>query len=233
MPTGVYKRTDAWKDLIRKGMKIFYESPAGKTAKMKISKRHSGKRNSNYHKNFSEETRQKIGNFRRGKSYEEIYGSSENALRIKQVISRGLETSEKHKLAMRDPVRNKKLRDFNLGRKRTQESRRKQSESISGKKNFQWIKDRSLMEYPAEWNKRRKAQVRDRDQHRCQECGMSEAQLGYKLSVHHVDYNKKNCDLTNLISLCHSCHSQTNFSRKEWENYFKNKIQCSTSQQLL
>jgi hypothetical protein len=38
----------------------------------------------------------------------------------------------------------------------------------------------------------------------------------------HIDYNKKNCNPNNLISLCNSCHSKTNFDRKYWINYFLN-----------
>ena len=42
--------------------------------------------------------------------------------------------------------------------------------------------------------------------------------------VHHVDYNKKNNDPANLISLCKACHAQTNFNRNDWMEYFEGKI---------
>ena len=53
------------------------------------------------------------------------------------------------------------------------------------------------------------------------ECGISQKKLGYKLHVHHGDYNKKNNNSANLTSLCRSCHTQTNFNRKDWTKYFK------------
>jgi hypothetical protein len=41
------------------------------------------------------------------------------------------------------------------------------------------------------------------------------------LHIHHIDYDKKNCNPDNLIALCHSCHMQTNHHREFWKNYFK------------
>jgi hypothetical protein len=46
----------------------------------------------------------------------------------------------------------------------------------------------------------------------------------YKLHIHHIDYNKKNCNPNNLISLCMQCHRQTSYNRKDWINYYQNKI---------
>uniref|UniRef100_A0A6H1ZX55 Putative homing endonuclease n=2 Tax=viral metagenome TaxID=1070528 RepID=A0A6H1ZX55_9ZZZZ len=46
-----------------------------------------------------------------------------------------------------------------------------------------------------------------------------------KLTIHHIDYNKKNNDELNLISLCRKCHSKTGGKRKYWQNYFKEKVQ--------
>ena len=36
-----------------------------------------------------------------------------------------------------------------------------------------------------------------------------------RLSIHHIDYNKKNCHPSNLITLCNSCNSRANKNR-EW-----------------
>lgn len=36
-----------------------------------------------------------------------------------------------------------------------------------------------------------------------------------KLSIHHIDYNKKSCELGNLITLCASCNTRANKDR-EW-----------------
>ena len=85
------------------------------------------------------------------------------------------------------------------------------------------------MKRPDKWNEKLREQVRLRDHNRCQECFYHQDELFYKngksrkLAIHHIDYDKKNCNIDNLISLCAACHSQTNYSRKDWIKYFKNK----------
>jgi hypothetical protein len=37
--------------------------------------------------------------------------------------------------------------------------------------------------------------------------------------VHHIDYNKNNNILFNLITLCKICHSKTNGHRNSWKFY--------------
>ena len=55
-------------------------------------------------------------------------------------------------------------------------------------------------------------QARQRDGFRCQECGLSEEELGRQLDVHHkIPYSsfKSNLEankLENLISVCPACH---------------------------
>lgn len=67
-------------------------------------------------------------------------------------------------------------------------------------------------EYPPEWTVELKDRVRDRDDLVCQECGISQAECikkyGFKLPVHHIDGDKQNCKMSNLKSLCPSCHAQ-------------------------
>jgi hypothetical protein len=45
-----------------------------------------------------------------------------------------------------------------------------------------------------------------------------------KLCVHHIDYNKKNCNFTNLIALCNSCNSRANFNRKYWQKLYNSIV---------
>lgn len=68
--------------------------------------------------------------------------------------------------------------------------------------------------YPPEWTHRFRAAIRERDNHLCQWCGTTRGRL--QLPVHHIDYNKANLDPSNLITLCHSCHSKTNYNRERW-----------------
>ena len=90
-----------------------------------------------------------------------------------------------------------------------------------GEGNISWQGGKSFEPYGIDFNKKLKELIRRRDHYRCQECHYTEEQLGYKLSIHHIDFNKKNNNNNNLISLCRSCHSQTNFNRQDWINHFK------------
>jgi 5-methylcytosine-specific restriction endonuclease McrA len=96
---------------------------------------------------------------------------------------------------------------------------------LSKKENHpNWQGGKSFEPYGVEFSEELKNEIRKRDGYKCQECGCSQVKLGQRLDVHHIDYNKKNNVPENLISLCRSCHLQTNFERSDWENYFKNKI---------
>lgn len=100
---------------------------------------------------------------------------------------------------------------------------------MNGETHPSWLGGISFEPYGEDFKKRIRQEIRERDNHICQECGYTEEQLGYKLDVHHIDYNKKNNDFRNLISLCRSCHRQTNFKREDWTNYFNSKLLCEKS----
>jgi hypothetical protein len=96
-------------------------------------------------------------------------------------------------------------------------------EKHSGKNNPNWlggISGESL--YPLNWKEELKEIVRKRDGYICQVCLMPEEKLKRKLHIHHIDYNKENCDLDNLISLCHNDHMRTNKpkDREKWQDIF-------------
>ena len=94
----------------------------------------------------------------------------------------------------------------------------------AGDKNSQWLGGKSFEPYSPDFNDELKEKIRKRDNYTCQECGYTEKQLGYKLNIHHIDYDKKNSFPINLISLCKNCHQKTNFDRQNWTKYFQNKI---------
>lgn len=41
------------------------------------------------------------------------------------------------------------------------------------------------------------------------------------LDVHHIDYDKNNSNPNNLITLCKSCHGKTQHHRRTWKRYYK------------
>ena len=71
--------------------------------------------------------------------------------------------------------------------------------------------------YTHEFTQQLRKDIRKRDDHKCQICGVPQIECKGRLAVHHVDYDKKNSDPVNLIALCHSCHTRTGANRKHWK----------------
>ena len=104
------------------------------------------------------------------------------------------------------------------------------TKSISGEKNYWYGKKGELSSnwqggiwhnpYPEKWVLPLKRKVRKRDNYICQLCGQRENPT---FSVHHFNYDKQNCNLDNLITLCRNCNSKVNFKRKEWMFLFLDK----------
>lgn len=86
--------------------------------------------------------------------------------------------------------------------------------------------------YPLEFNNKLKEFIRKRDSYKCMNCGIPQKECFKNLDIHHIDYNKKNNDGINLISLCQKCHSSTNGKRKYWKNYYE-QIQIDRKVHLL
>lgn len=94
-----------------------------------------------------------------------------------------------------------------------------------GELNIAWQGGKSFEEYPKIFNEFLKDKIRERDNLKCRLCGVPQIECIKKLNIHHIDYNKKNCNINNLISLCVSCHAKTIKDRIYWMNYLNNIIQ--------
>ena len=92
-------------------------------------------------------------------------------------------------------------------------------EKITGDKNPNWNGGKSFEPYTVDWTITLKRSIRERDRYTCFICRKEPS-----LHVHHIDYDKKNCDPKNLITLCGGCHTKTNFRRDNWLSYFKIKL---------
>ncbi len=88
-------------------------------------------------------------------------------------------------------------------------------------------------EYGAEFNSQLKLKIRERDNYICQKCNITEEEhiivYGKILGIHHIDYDKENCEENNLITLCNECNIRVNHNRKYWQNHFK-KILIATDE---
>ena len=124
--------------------------------------------------------------------------------------------SELH-IGERNPMYNVHLIPWNKNlTKETDQSIARQSEKISGINHVNWKGGISRRPYGFEFNKELKEEIRERDNYTCQLCGSSK-----NLFIHHIDYDKKNNNPENLVTLCIHCNGRMNFNREYWENYWR------------
>ena len=81
-----------------------------------------------------------------------------------------------------------------------------------------WKGGISFKPYTLDWTETLKKSIRERDHYICQLCNE------YGFVVHHIDYDKENSRLENLITLCRKCHTKTNHNRIFWMRCFWNLL---------
>lgn len=125
-----------------------------------------------------------------------------------------------------------------FGKKHTNERKQKWSESKKGKwaydqqqkekqklntpkreKHHNWQGGISNGDYGPEFNNDLKISIKESYNFTCQNCFL----IGLDLDIHHIDYDKRNNSLYNLIPLCKKCHGKTNYDRDKWKEMFLKK----------
>jgi uncharacterized C2H2 Zn-finger protein len=101
--------------------------------------------------------------------------------------------------------------------------------NFRGENNPKYVDGRRCDDYGSEFTTLLKEQIRERDGRVCQKCDMIEEKhkilTGQRLVIHHIDYDKKNNDEANLISLCTCCHNSICNSNKDFFlNFYQEKI---------
>jgi 5-methylcytosine-specific restriction endonuclease McrA len=231
--------TKEWKEKIRNALRKKWQDLE---YRKKVIEKLKGKISGMKGKRHTEETKLKISKALRGKpkSLEQIRKMSEITKKlwqnpefrekVRKKISekrkrwkpteefkrKRSEFMKKNNPMKRLEIREKFKEDKNPAKRL--EVRKKISESKKGAKNPNWQGGKMFEEYPEQFFRMRKA-IRERDNYTCQLCGKYPA-----FDVHHIDYNKENCEPENLITLCKKCHLKTNKNREYWKNYLKNKI---------
>ena len=75
---------------------------------------------------------------------------------------------------------------------------------FSGENNPAYIHGQGERPYPLSYRKIRNV-IKERDGYSCQRCGKEEIDVSHH--IHHIDFDKRNTDADNLITLCPSCHA--------------------------
>ena len=91
--------------------------------------------------------------------------------------------------------------------------------AYSGSESPSWRGGLSFQPHGPEFNNALKQTIRERDNYVCQICGSPEN--GRAHACHHIDYDKQNSAIDNLILLCTTCHNKTNHNRAYWQAHFQ------------
>jgi len=94
---------------------------------------------------------------------------------------------------------------------------------LHGELNGRWNGGTSRLPYSIDWTETLRRSIRERDGYICQIDSCKKLQGDRAFHVHHINYDKKNCNPSNLITLCPTCHAKTNSKRSYWIELFTNK----------
>jgi len=234
MPTGIYRRTKEYIEKLKscnnsswfqKGHKINLgkKNALGKHWKVKNTSNYKGKV-------ISSQGFQK-GHKGIGNVFSPGHEVSQNTIDRAREVNKG----NKYNLGKkRSEKTKKKLSESHKGKKQTEEAKRKireynirtgkQPPIMWGKDNPNWNNGSSFEPYSPDWTETLREMMRQRDNYICQKCGKTQKEeiktIGCKLTIHHIDYDKKNCNPDNLITLCRRCNLKANFNREYWKEYF-------------
>ena len=112
----------------------------------------------------------------------------------------------------------KKMNDF-WSSKEGQKKKEEFSIKFSGEGNPNFRDGLSKIYYTKDFTSELKWQIRVRDQFKCRVCKLTEEESllrwGMTLCIHHLDYDKQNCDKRNLLATCNSCNAKLNANREK------------------
>lgn len=102
------------------------------------------------------------------------------------------------------------------------------TEFKKGIDHYNYIDGRLLIRYPSEFNFKLKDNIKKRDGYFCQNCEMDEDKhlevYNKRLEIHHINYNKMDCDEYNLITLCKKFNLNANSNRIYCQLFYNSKI---------
>lgn len=109
----------------------------------------------------------------------------------------------------------------NYGKVYTEEQKR--SFGSRGEKHPNWKGGISRFPYAPDWDNYKRNSIKERDGNICLNPNCSKTNT--VLTVHHIDYNKQNCDDFNLITLCNVCNIKANYNRQQHKLFYQQLIE--------
>jgi hypothetical protein len=146
---------------------------------------------------------------------ERVRRFSESEDRIKKMANT---KKGKKPYEMTDGIREKISKSL-TGQHPSIETRAKLSLAQKGERGSNWQGGKSFEDYGADWTQTLRRCIRERDHYTCRLCDIQQTDIAFP--IHHIDYDKKNNDPLNLLTLCIPCHTKTNFNRDSWKNKLK------------
>ena len=146
-----------------------------------------------------------------------------------------MQTGKKFSKETKDKMRKAKIGYIPWNKGKTdiysEEYRQKISNSLlnkCGNLARNWQGGKSFEPYSILFNDKLKEKIRFRDNYKCQNCDTTQENhiklYNQRLHIHHIDYDKMNCNEYNLIALCLICNVKANQNRDYWKQYYMNKI---------
>lgn len=194
----------------------------GPCNKIEISKRYQGENNPFYGKRHTEESKKKAV-----ESRPSIVGENNPMYGTKRP---DIVEMNRERLGINNPLwKGGKPKCIDCGKEIGYGRGRCMSCVRKGDRSHSWKNGASFEIYPEVFNEELKSKIKNRDKCTCQNCSITEIEhlvlYKIKLSIHHIDYDKRNCEETNLITLCRQCNSVANFKRDYWKTFFQEKIE--------
>ncbi len=155
---------------------------------------------------------------------------------------KGRKKSEEHKQKIKETLKRlyqegKLNSQFKKGNENISSNNWKLYKQIYGNNKFELVCNKKSKEnnpnwkggiafepYTLDFNEEFKERIRSRDNYCCIICNKAQEELGYRLHVHHIDYDKTNSFPQNCASLCRRNHIETNFNRQAWTKFLQSLL---------
>lgn len=167
-----------------------------------------------FKKFLSIETRQKLSDAKKGPN-NGMYGKTPTEEHRRKIgeANKNREFTVEHRFKLSQARKGKPLRD---------ETKKKISDGKIGSNNPNWKGGISCEPYCQVWvDQEYKESIKERDGYRCLNplCN----NISDRLCIHHINYDKKDCQPNNLITICLSCNIKANYNR-DWHKHWYRAI---------